>query len=141
MDKAHYITRYGEVAYEEHRRKMRVNKQRKKLGLPSLKKAEPVNDITIKVSVYANLEEALADRLEEQDNIAAKLQKRLKDWWKQQTTKSFILVVDYGNLDKLKNTLSYKIELTQLNLQEDEISQFKVGAATITREILDTLKK
>lgn len=139
MRKDEFIARYGLEAYKEYLRKCRDRKRRAKRGLLPI--VEPTNNVTVKVSVYANLEASLADRLEEQDNIAAKLQKRLKDWWKKQTTKSFILVVDYGNLDKLKNTYSYKIELTQLNLQENEISQFKVGAATITREILDTLKK
>lgn len=139
MRKEEFIRRYGEEAYKEHLKMKSEDTKRRKLGLPHIKKTKPINNITVKVTVEADLETNLIDRLEQQEAIASKLQKRLKDWWKKQTDKKFIIVVEYGNLDKLKSTLSYKIELTQLNLHEEEISMFKVGVGTITREIIDNL--
>ena len=137
MDKETYITRYGEGAYKEHRRKMRVNKQRKKLGLPSLKKSEPVNNVTVKVKAKGSTDMIIVDRLEEQQKIASRLQKYLTGWWKKQTDESFILIVDYGNLDKSKNIFSYKIELTQLDLKEETIALFKEG---VTKEVEEYLQ-
>ena len=98
------------------------------------KKVREINDITVKVSTNANLDMDLQDRLYLQEKVAAKLQKRLKSWWSKQTNKRFILVVDYGNLDKGKNTLSYKIQLTQLNLQPEEIEAFKKGAVEVAKD-------
>ena len=137
MDKAHYIARYGEEAYKEHRRKMRVNKRRKKMGLPSLKKSEPVNNITVKVCSEIDADMNIVDRLEEQERIAAKLQRRLISWWKSQTPNRFILVCDYTNANLSKNTICYKIELTQLDLKEETIALFKEG---VTKEVEEYLK-
>lgn len=137
MDKKTYIARYGEVAYNEHRRKMRVNKRRKKMGLPSLKKSEPVNNITVKVCSEIDADMNIVDRLEEQERIAAKLQRRLIGWWKSQTTNRFILVCDYSNANLSKNTICYKIELTQLDLKEETIALFKEG---VTKEVEEYLK-
>ena len=137
MDKAHYIARYGEAAYEEHMRKMRVNKRRKKMGLPSLKKSEPVNNITVKVCSEIDADMNIVDRLEEQERIAAKLQRRLIGWWKSQTPNRFILVCDYSNANLSKNTICYKVELTQLNLNQEEIDRFTEG---VTKEVEEYLK-
>ena len=137
MDKAHYIARYGEEAYKEHRRKMRVNKRRKKMGLPSLKKSEPVNNITVKVCSEIDADMNIVDRLEEQERIAAKLQRRLIGWWKSQTPNRFILVCDYSNANLSKNTICYKVELTQLNLNQEEIDRFTEG---VTKEVEEYLK-
>lgn len=136
MDKKTYIARYGEVAYNEHRRKMRVNKRRKKMGLPSLKKSEPVNNITVKVCSEIDADMNIVDRLEEQERIAAKLQRRLIGWWKSQTPNRFILVCDYSNANLSKNTICYKVELTQLNLDESTISTFKEGVKKQVEEYL-----
>ena len=137
MDKKTYIARYGEVAYNEHRRKMRVNKRRKKMGLPSLKKSEPVNNITVKVCSEIDADMNIVDRLEEQERIAAKLQRRLIGWWKSQTPNRFILVCDYSNANLSKNTICYKVELTQLNLNQEEIDRFTEG---VTKEVEEYLK-
>jgi hypothetical protein len=105
------------------------------------KKVKPINDITIKVSTKADLDIDLQERLEEQERITAKLQRRLNGWWSSQTEKRFILIADYGNLDKGKNTLSYKIELTQLNLYKEEIDKFKEGAEQVTKDFLNNLAR
>ena len=143
MNKKEFISRYGEEAYKEHRRKMRVNKRRKKMGLPSLKKSEPVNNITVKVCSEIDADMNIVDRLEEQERIAAKLQRRLISWWKSQTDKPnrFILVCDYSNANLSKNTICYKIELTQLNLDEETIAKFTEGVKTKVREFLDEYER
>lgn len=105
------------------------------------KKVKPINDVTIKVSTKADLDIDLQERLDEQEKIAAKLQRRLTGWWSSQTDKRFILICDYGNLDKGKNTLSYKIELTQLNLSKEEIDKFKEGAEQVTIDFLNNLAR
>lgn len=134
MDKKTYIEHYSEDSYKEYLKKCREGKKRKKKGFPSYK---PVNNVTVKVSTIADMDMLIPDRLEEQQKIASKLQKHLTSWWKKQTDKSFILIVDYGNLDKYKNTFSYKIELTQLDLKEETIALFKEG---VTKEVEEYLK-
>lgn len=94
-----------------------------------IKKVKPINDITVKVSVTADTQTDIMDRLEEQEKIVQKMQRHLISWWKSQTDKRFILVCDYGNLDKYKNTFSYKVDLTQLNLDENTITAFKEGVS------------
>ena len=134
MDKKTYIQHYGEQSYDEFLKKCRAGKKRKKNGFPSYK---PVNNVTVKVKAKGSTDMIVADRLEEQQKIASRLQKYLTGWWKKQTDKSFILIVDYGNLDKYKNTFSYKIELTQLDLKEETIALFKEG---VTKEVEEYLK-
>ena len=92
------------------------------------KKVKQINNITFKVKVKAELTMALRDRLDYQDKIISKLQKELISWWSKQTDKRFILIVDYGNLVKGTDNFSYKIDLTQLNLDKETIDRFKKGA-------------
>lgn len=101
-----------------------------------IKKVKPINNITVKVSVTADTQTDIMDRLEEQERIVKKMQRHLISWWKSQTDKRFILVCDYGNLDKYKNTFSYKVDLTQLNLDENTITAFKEG---VTKQVEDFL--
>lgn len=105
------------------------------------KKVKPINNITVKVSVTADTETDIMERLEEQERIVGKLQRHLISWWKSQTDKRFILVCDYGNLDKYKNTFSYKVDLTQLNLSQEDIDRFTEGVKTKVREFLDSYGK
>ena len=135
MDKAHYIARYGEEGYKEYLKKCGKTKKRQREGYPSFK---PVNDVTVKVSVQADLDMDQYERLEQQEKIGGKLQRRLIGWWKSKTTKPFILVVDCGNLDKGTSHFSYKINLTQLDLKEEEIKAFQDG---VVKEANDFLNK
>lgn len=107
------------------------------------KKVKPINDITVKVPVSADTNIFILDRLGEQNRIISKLQRRLNGWWSKETDnkKRFILVTDYGNLDKGKNTFSYKIDLSQLNLSQEEIDRFTEGVKTKVREFLDDYEK
>ena len=95
----------------------------------------------MKISVTADMEIDREDRLEEQERIVAKLQRHLISWWKSQTDKRFILVCDYGNLVKHKNTFSYKINLTQLNLNQEEIDRFTRGVKTKVKVFLDDYER
>ena len=137
MDKKTYIQHYGEQSYDEFLKKCRAGKKRKKNGFPSYK---PVNNVTVKVKTKGNMDILLIDRLEEQQKIASRLQKYLTCWWKKQTDRKFILIVDYGNIDKSNNILSYKIELTQLDLKEEEIRVFQEGVVKETEEYLKIIE-
>lgn len=101
------------------------------------KKVEPINNILVKVPVSADTKVAIMDRLGEQEKIVGRLQKHLISWWKKQTDKRFIIVVDYGNLGQYKNIFNYKIDLTQLNLDEDTIAKFTEGVEVKVKEFLD----
>lgn len=106
-----------------------------------IKKVKPINNITVKISVTADMGTDRGDRLEEQDKIVQKMQRHLISWWKSQTDKSFILVCDYGNLVRNKNTFSYKINLTQLNLKQEEIDRFTQGVKTKVKIFLDDYER
>ena len=105
------------------------------------KKVKPINNIMAKVPVSADTKVDIMDRLGEQDKIVGKLQKHLISWWKTQTDKRFIIVVDYGNLGKYKNIFNYKIELTQLNLNQEEIDRFTQGVKTKVKIFLDDYER
>lgn len=93
-----------------------------------------INNITVKVSAKADMDVELHDRLEEQERFAKGLQKHLNKWWKTQTDKKFILIVDYGNLAKCTTNFSYKVELTQLKMDDETIERFKTGVEKIIKE-------
>ncbi|MBO7734375.1 MAG: hypothetical protein J6S67_17555 [Methanobrevibacter sp.] len=137
MNKEQYIARYGEEAYKLYLQ----NRKRKRDGLPPIKKNKPVNNITVKVCAEANMDMSLEDRLEEQNKIAAKLQRRLSGWWAHETDKRFILVTDYSNIKLSTRTICYKIDLTQLNLDEETIAKFTEGVKTKVKEFLDSYGK
>lgn len=100
------------------------------------KKVKPINNITVKVSVTADTETDIMERLEEQERIVGKLQRHLISWWKSQTDKRFILVCDYGNMNMVTHIISWKIDLSQLNLDENTITAFKEG---VTKQVEDFL--
>ena len=103
------------------------------------KKVKEINNITVKVKTQADLDMELQDRLDMQDKIVAKLQRMLTNWWSHQTKKQFILIVDYGNLDKGKSTMNYKIELTQLCLDKETIDRFTDGVKEKVQDFLNNL--
>ena len=133
MTKSEIIEKYGLQYYKDFRAREKENKRQRALGL--IKKQKPINNITVKVSAKAS-DGITRDRLEEEEKIVARLQRRLEGWWSKQSSKSFILIVKYGNLNKGTKTLNYKVELNQLNLQPDEIEKFKSGAAEVVRDFL-----
>lgn len=136
MTKSEIIEKYGLQYYKDFRAREKENKRKRALGL--IKKQKPINNITVKVTAKAS-DGITRDRLEEEEKIVARLQRRLEGWWSKQTSKPsrpFILIVEYGNLNKGTKTLNYKVELNQLNLQPDEIEKFKAGAAEVVRDFL-----
>ena len=108
------------------------------MGLPRLKKTKPINNITVKVKANADLSIPIPDRIAEQEKVAWKLQRRLASYWKSKTTKPFILVVDSGNVVSGTTSFSYRINLTQLDLKEEEIKAFQDG---VVKEANDFLNK
>ena len=118
-----------------------MEKESKPINKYYQKKVKPIDNITVKVPVSADTSIFILDRLGEQNRIISKLQRRLNGWWSKETDKRFILVTDYGNLNKGKNTFSYKIELTQLNLDEETIAKFTEGVKTKVREFLDEYER
>ena len=139
MNKKEFISRYGEDGYKKYLMKCSASKKRKRSGLEPIKK--PVNDITVKVCSEIDVDMNIMDRLEEQERIAAKLQRRLIGWWKSQTPNRFILVCDYSNANLSSNTICYKVDLTQLNLSQEEIDRFTEGVETKVREFLDDYER
>ena len=133
MTKSEIIEKYGLQYYKDFRAREKEKKRQRALGL--IKKQKPINDITVKVTAKAS-DGITRDRLEEEEKIVARLQRRLEGWWAKQTSKPFILIVEYGNLNKGTKTLNYKVELNQLNLQPDEIEKFKAGAAEVIVDYL-----
>lgn len=136
MTKSEIIEKYGLQYYKDFRAREKEKKRQRALGL--IKKQKPINDITVKVTAKAS-DGITRDRLEEEEKIVARLQRRLEGWWAKQTSKPFILLVEYGNLNKGKKTLNYKVELNQLNLQPDEIEKFKSGASEIVNSFISSI--
>ena len=106
-----------------------------------IKKKKIINDMSFKVSLK---ERGLATRvdnsgeyhhaLEEIDRIVARSQKILTSWWKKETDKPFILVCSQGNKAKARDNYSIKVDLSQLNLDEETMKRFKEGAIFILNE-------
>ena len=136
MTKSEIIEKYGLQYYKDFRAREKEKKRQRALGL--IKKQKPINNITVKVTAKAS-DGITRDRLEEEEKIVARLQRRLEGWWAKQTSKPFILLVEYGNLNKGKKTLNYKVELNQLNLQPDEIEKFKSGASEIVNSFISSI--
>ena len=110
------------------------------------KKIKQIDNISIKVYLngnYASKHEnhkAYLDTLEEIDMIAAESQKVLRQWWKTQTNKPFILVVEKGNKKKSTDKYSLIVDLTQLNMDEQKIETFKTGAEAELIKYFEKLK-
>lgn len=139
MNKKEFISRYGEEGYKKYLMKCSASKKRKKSGLEPIKK--PINDITVKVCSEIDVDMNIMDRLEEQERIVAKLQRHLISWWKSLTPNRFILVCDYSNANLSNNTICYRVDLTQLNLSQEEIDRFTEGVKTKVKEFLDNYER
>lgn len=138
MKKDEYIARYGIKKYEEYleycRNRMRRSYQH------AVRKGKPVDNIEISVTYCADYNLEIAERNEEERMIASKIQKAIRSWWSKQTDKKHIIVVTAGNVVDGTGEFPFRVELTQLGLQEDEISLFKVGAADIVRQVLEEIE-
>lgn len=69
------------------------------------------------------------ERCEQQNKMVSQIQKTLRQWWKTQTEKNFILVCEMGGGPKGK--WSVWVNLVQLNLSQEEKDAFKDGATKI----------
>lgn len=98
------------------------------------KKVKQIDNISMKIHLnkdFASRTDGVKvymEALEEIDMIAAESQKVLRQWWKTQTSKPFILVVEKGNKKKSTDKYSLIVDLTQLNMDEQTIETFKRGA-------------
>lgn len=93
------------------------------------KQRQPIDNISFKISIDAekDMDMDIFERLEMHTNRVAQMQRDLNLWWKAQTSKPFILIVNLGSLNKQKKRIKYEIDLTQLNLSDEEIEMFKTG--------------
>lgn len=145
MRKEEYIRRYGVDAYCEQRERDRINQQRRKLGLPRIRKNKNdavVNDIDIKMSVVlgddGNDWRQYQERLDEYDKLSFRLQKALNGWWgRENGGAKFILVVEAGNKVKGKDLINIKVSLTQLGMDKETQRRFKLGAPEIVRRQME----
>lgn len=141
MRKEEYIRRYGVSAYCEQRERDRINQQRRKLGLPRIRKNKNdavVNDIDIKMSVVLGDDgdewRQYQERLDAYDKLSFRLQKSLSGWWgRENGGAKFILIVDAGNKVKGKDLINIKVSLTQLGMDKETQRRFKLGAPEIIR--------
>lgn len=145
MRKEEYIRRYGVDAYCEQRERDRINQQRRKLGLPRIRKNKKdavVNDIDIKMSVVLGDDgdnwRQYQERLDEYDKLSFRLQKALNGWWgRENGGAKFILVVEAGNKVKGKDLINIKVSLTQLGMDKETQRRFKVGAPEMVRRQIE----
>lgn len=145
MRKEEYIRRYGVDAYCEQRERDRINQQRRKLGLPRIRKNKNdavVNDIDIKMSVVLGDDgdnwRQYQERLDEYDKLSFRLQKALNGWWgRENGGAKFILVVEAGNKVKGKDLINIKVSLTQLGMDKETQRRFKVGAPEMVRRQIE----
>ena len=104
------------------------------------KKKQMVNDIQLKlmcsIGKHTNYNE-LMERLDEAEKMAGRIQRRLTAWWKTITDRRFILVVTAGNKVKYEDMMTFTVDLTMLNMDEQTIHNFKVGAPEIVRRFLN----
>lgn len=90
-----------------------------------------VNDFSFKVHINTFFDAENHERLDICHKIMPQLQKDIRLWWKKQTEKPHIIVVDYGSKTVGKKRWSVKVSLTQLNLDENTMTAFKKGAISI----------
>lgn len=105
-----------------------------------LKKKQMVNDIQLKLMCSINKDTnyiELVERLDEAEKMAGRIQRRLTAWWKTITDRRFILVVTAGNKVKYEDMMTFIVDLTMLNMDEQTVHNFKVGAPEVVRRFLN----
>lgn len=95
--------------------------------------------VLLDVNYYADYTKNYYDRNEDENKMAAYIQKELRNWWKKHTKEKslFILIVEAGNVVNRAAFFPFHIELTQLNMTEEEQEEFKTLCSAKTREIIE----
>lgn len=138
MTKSEYIARYGEEKYREYLRYCSVKRREAYIPKTAKRKSkyERVDNIQVKVYAVVDTEKGIIERNKDEVKLASLIQKRLRSWWHKQTDKQFILIVEAGSVVNHSAEYPFRVELTQLNLHEEEIKQFKLGAVEVVKDIL-----
>ena len=121
--------------YKNNGQLYKENRLRRSMGLPPIK-SKPINECAFIVEAKA-LDIDIAERLEEQDKIASRLQRKITGWWEKNTDKQSIIIVTPKNICMKTKTIRYIVELYQLNLQAEDIEKFKDGAEKIVKDQLE----
>lgn len=94
--------------------------------------------VILKVEYGVDYSKYYYDRVNDENKMAAYIQKELRNWWKKQNgERPFILIVEAGNVVNRAAFFPFRIELTQLNQTEEEQENFKTLCAEKTREIIE----
>lgn len=137
MKKVEYIEKYGQEKWDERMRKKRGKYKKKEHNDVSFKVTIPISPMP---SITENYTEYM-ECLEEFAKLTSRLQKRLRGWWGTITEKDFILVVTQRNKTKLANKYSVRIDLTQLNIDEETERIFTEGAKEEVKKFLDNYER
>lgn len=137
MKKEEYISRYGIKKYKAYLEKCRIRSKNNYESIKEIMERPVVNDIRFEVTKVADPDIEPEERVCEEDRIAARVQHLLRKWWRKEASKDFILIVTAGNTNKTKWETAFIVELYQLDLQDDEISRFKIGAAQVVKEVFE----
>lgn len=96
--------------------------------------------VILKVECSVDYSKYYYDRVNDENKMAAYIQKELRNWWRKYTNRdksSFILIVEAGNVVNKASFFPFRIELTQLSMTEEEQENFKTLCAEKTREIIE----
>lgn len=94
--------------------------------------------VVLKVDYSVDYTKYYYDRVNDENKMAAYIQKELRNWWKKQNgERPFILIVEAGNVVNRASYFPFIIEKTELNQTEEEQENFKTLCAEKTREIIE----
>lgn len=95
--------------------------------------------VVLKVDYCVDYTKYYYDRVNDENKMAAYIQKELRNWWKKHTKEKspFILIVEAGNVVNRASYFPFIIEKTELNQTEEEQENFKTLCAEKTREIIE----
>lgn len=94
--------------------------------------------VLLDVNYYVDTTKYYYDRVNDENKMAAYIQKELRNWWKKNNGgKPFILIVEAGNVVNRNPFFPFHIELTQLSMTEEEQENFKTLCAAKTKEIIE----
>ena len=93
--------------------------------------------VLLKVNYCVDYSKYYYDRVNDENKMAAHIQKELRNWWKKNNGgKPFILIVEAGNVVNHNAFFPFHIELTQLSMTEEEQEEFKTLCSAKTMEII-----
>lgn len=94
--------------------------------------------VVLKVDYYVDYTKTYYERNEDENKMAAYIQKELRNWWKKQNgERPFILICEAGNVVNRASFFPFRLELTQLSMTEEEQEEFKTLCSAKTREIIE----